>query len=386
MTTRIDCPPLTIPPRYLNFLENRLGFSLHPPLLSDLEPIIDRVGSLSNRFIHRTAELHSYLDQPEDRLAYHAYYTTVNLPKMFFPLSEIQFGTGAFGNTTLRILDIGTGTGSALWGCLLWHKERFDQGVQAVAVDHSAAAIGDLQHDFKQLFPNDRLETHVIDLRRHELPRGEFDLIVMGNVLNELDDKGMALLGQLRKRIAPEGWVIILEPALLRTSRGLLQFRDAAVRSGWTVYAPCTRQAGCPALEKETDWCHHEVFWERPEFIRRIDENLGMIKKTLKFSYLTLNASGRNLAAAFPQTHDVRRVVSERFDEKGRTRIFMCGESGRHTYIRNNRDRQEGNRDVDFLERYDVVSCQSCTVRAHDVAIGKNSMVRLLRGGRTIDE
>jgi len=378
-------PPLTIPDRYIHFLKNRLGFSLDPPSPRDLEAIIDRVSSLSNRFVHRASRLESYLDDPQDRLAYLAYYTTVNLPKLFFPLSEIQFGTGFFGRKPLRVLDVGAGTGSALFGTMFWHEARFDQRVHAVAVDHSAAAINELQRHFQQLFPGDQLNGHVIDLQKKHLPPGEFDLILVSNVINEFDDGGLGLLGQLRERTTPDGWIIVVEPALLRTSRTLLTFRDEAVKAGWTVFAPCTRQAGCPALVKETDWCHHDMPWERPKFIRLIDDSLGMIKKTLKFSYITLGSNGQNLASSFPQPADVHRVVSERFDEKGRTRIFMCGESGRRSYVRNNRDREEPNRDLDNLERYDLAECHDCAIRAYDVVIKKESEISLLRGGSAVD-
>lgn len=378
--------PLTIPSRYLGFLEKRLGFSLQSPSRRDLEPIARCVAALSERFVHRDEVLDIYLDDPRDRLAYLTYYTTVNLAKLFFPLGEIQFATQFFDSRPLRILDVGSGTGSALFGALLWHSERFDQPVEATAVDHSSAALDELRTGFAELFPESRLDVRRLDLKRDPLPAGPFDLVFIGNVINELSDGGAGLLPSLREVVASDGWVIALEPALLRASRGLLRFRDTATGSGWTVFAPCTRQSTCPALINDTDWCHHEMPWERPEFIRMIDDNIGLVKKSLKFSYATLSRTPRSMAAAFPSGSDVYRVVSERFDEKGRTRFFLCGESGRHSFIRNRRDRQSSNADVDNLDRYDLVSCEGCVTRKNDVWIGKESVVRLGRSGSSIDE
>lgn len=377
---------LTVPSRYIDFLEKRLGFSLRPPSVRNLEPIIHRIAALSERFVHREKTPGIYLDDPQDRTAYLVYYTTVNLLKFFFPLGEIQFATRFFDARPVRILDVGCGTGSALLGFTFWYGERFGKAVEATAIDHSPHALQELQKDFTELFPESRLHVKRVDLGSDVLPSGPFDLILIGNVINELPDGGFRLLQNARNVAASDGWVITLEPALLRTSRGLLRFRDAAVESGWTVFAPCTRQANCPALAKDTDWCHHELTWQRPEFIRRIDENLGMIKKSLKFSYLTLNQAGLTMANVFPHGTDMYRMVSERFDEKGRTRFFLCGTTGRHSFIRNRRDRRPANQDVDRLERYDLVTCSGCEFRENDVSIGRDSEVKLWRGGSAIDE
>jgi SAM-dependent methyltransferase len=378
--------PLTVPSQYFGYLEKRLGFSLPSPSRRDLEPIIRRVASLSERFIDREKTHDVYLDDPQDRLAYLVYYTTVNLLKFFFPLGEIRFATRYFDSRSVRILDVGCGTGSALLGFMFWYGERFGRPVEATAIDHSPHALQELQKDVAELFPESRLHVKRVDLGSDLLPSGPFDLILIGNVINEMSDGGLRLLQKVRDVAASDGWVIIVEPALLRTSRGLLRLRDLAVESGWTVFAPCTRQSHCPALAKDTDWCHHELTWQRPEFIRRIDENLGMIKKSLKFSYLTLNQAGLTMANAFPHGTDIYRMVSERFDEKGRTRFFLCGTTGRHGFIRNRRDRRPVNQDADRLERYDLVTCSGCEFRENDVSIGKESGIQLRRGGSAIDE
>ena len=65
------------------------------------------------------------------------------------------------------------------------------------------------------------------------LPDGQFDLILMGHVVNELFggadavSKRTALLETVLAKLKPRGTLLILEPALRDTSRALLQVRDA---------------------------------------------------------------------------------------------------------------------------------------------------------------
>ena len=87
----------------------------------------------------------------------------------------------------------------------------------------------------------------------------------------------------------------MIEPSTREQSRRALRFRDRMVEHGFTVFAPCTRTGVCPALADETNWCHTEVKWQRPEFIRAIDDLAGTLRLSLKFTYAVFLSADQNL-------------------------------------------------------------------------------------------
>lgn len=368
-------PSLCVPPRYIEFLETELNLPLSRPTILDLDAMAQEVAALSNRFVHRDRLTERYLDSPDLERAYFLYFGTTHLPRMFFPLSELA-GTGFFARPEIRLADLGSGTGAALFGTCFWLEGRYASDVKAVAVDHSSSALQKLSERFAKLFPKVTLQTVRGDLAKPLELDGAFDLITAAHVLNEIPEDEF-FPSRLRQWLKPDGVVILMEPALPETSRRLLRLRDRMIAEGWHVLSPCFRGAPCPALD--ADWCHQDLPWERPAFIRWIDERIGLIKKSLKFSCIVLSPQGE----PYPK---LWRVVSERFDEKGRTRIYLCGGAGRHVFVQNKRDRTEGNRAFAKLKRYDVVECEDIAVRAHDRSVGKESKVRLVSRGGAIDQ
>lgn len=231
-----------------------------------------------------------------------------------------------------RALDLGAGTGAG--GRAL--RDRYGPAVSVCSVDKVPSAPGVL----------------VADLTRGTRPegvRGRFELVLAAHVINELlglDRLGKARLvrGWLDELVTPEGFLVLLEPALRETSRGLLELRDEVLRLGLTVHAPCLHQGACPALARDRDWCHDSAPWQQPpsEGQRR--------SSRVDYSYLILSA--RPAAAADPRRF---RVVSDALVEKGRLRLFACGADGRHAFVRQNRDESDENGAFGALERGDVM-------------------------------
>jgi hypothetical protein len=195
------------------------------------------------------------------------------------------------------------------------------------------------------------------------------------NLLNEMTDASHPkFLSQCAELLLPGGALLLIEPALRATSRALLRLRDHAVIEGWRVRVPCFRQEDCPALVNEKDWCHHDLPWERPPFMAMLDDSIGNIKKSLKFSCVVISREGGE-AAEVPDAPDRLRVVSELFVEKGRSWCFCCGAAGRLVYQRNTRDRSESNAAFDALRRYDALRVTGAEERAHDVRITESTEV-----------
>lgn len=312
----------------------------------------------------------SYLHNDSIRKAYLLYYTTTNFLKPYIPLQELFHG--GLGTADLRVLDLGAGTGAASLGLLYFLEQYGFNGtvelhlVDAVKKNLDEASRMITAYSRKLPFTVVHHEHHG-DISTSDLPlKDAFDLLLMMNTLNELQEENDSiLLSYLFSLLNHEGSCVLVEPAARPSSRRLLRLRNKAVESGYTVYSPCTRQSTCPALIKEDDWCHTEIEWDRPSIIRSIDDEVGTLRLSLKYSYIILNSNGDTLSHRLGQGH-LSRVVSEIFLEKGRIRLNVCSDSGRIEHIMNKRDISLSNKVLEELHRFDLIKMSRIEVREHD--------------------
>jgi ribosomal protein RSM22 (predicted rRNA methylase) len=191
---------------------------------------------------------------------------------------------------------------------------------------------------------------------------GPYDLIILANCLNELSesiDARTRLVAAALSLLAPQGTVMIMEPALRETSRALHRVRDLLLQEKrCTVYSPCLHEERCPALVDPDDWCHEERAWEPPASIQRMDREVGFIKDALKFSYLLLRTDGRTIA---PRSPDTFRLVSELRKLKGDTRAWLCNELGRQEVGRLDRALSPSNSAWERCQRGTIVRIEGIT-------------------------
>jgi hypothetical protein len=174
---------------------------------------------------------------------------------------------------------------------------------------------------------------------------GEADCVSFGHSLNEVfsDDpdriaKRADLLASWSSALSPDGVILVIEPALLSTSRDLLAVRDLLVERGWSVVAPCPGRARlpCPALAAGTQHtCHEDVIWQVPPSVSALAESLKVDKEFLKmtwFVFVPPRADGSPVSPLTPG-QSVCRVVSEAMLNKGgRLRRLACDGSGRYPF------------------------------------------------------
>lgn len=371
---------LTLPESYLAYLEQTLNLDLRTQPFGRLKPFLPHIRHISEQLTKNSLRggftEKPYLNDPNNRRAYQLYYTTANLMKILIPLKDIA-RSGFFQNKKqIRVLDIGSGTGTMILGFLAWLEthHNFDMpDLQITAMDHSGTALQELHKNLLQFLKRS------IEIKTHNLhapisSAETYDLIIAGNVLNELDDDDRKqLIKSMTGSINPGGYMICIEPALKNTSRVLLEFRDAWIADGGFVYSPCLTRKPCPALKHPDDWCHHDVPWERPPFIEFIDESIGLIKKSLKFTYMVLARTDNHILDYGGNQRDFKnsfRVVSELFKEKGRYRAYVCNDHGRLMFEKNKRDDSILNQYFNRLNRYDLIRVIN---RAH-----KNNLFKVL--------
>lgn len=383
---------LSVPQNYVSNLERLLGLELsHEALITKkgrkaLEPFVQGVSALSSGLTKEKNELiqRKYLREDDIRNAYLLYYTTTNFLKVIQPIGE---WLPYFGGDTLRILDLGCGTGAATWGVLhyLSTHEHSIKKVEITFADH----IKENLDICKKLFALQEVgveitaDYHQIDIKDDKVVKkvfgeGKYDLVIMMNTLNELPEDGdTERINTFTALLSDDGALLIIEPASKRESRRLLSLRETALWKKLTVYSPCTHQQNCPAIIKADDWCFNEVGWERPEFIRHIDDEVGNVRLSLKYSYVILTKNGTTLHGNLGLS-GASRIVSEVFAEKGRTRAVLCDENGRGEHVLNKRDKSLNNKVLIDAERFDLVTLKDTEKREHDTRILESSSISIV--------
>src|SRR5262249_22701838 len=228
--------------------------------------------------------------------------------------------------------------------------------------------------------------------------------ILMGNVLNELfigeqkriEKRARRIAALIEDRLAPTGFLILMEPALRETSREMLQVRDRLLNLlPLSVYSPCVHSQPCPAVAPgcTSDWCHEDHTWESPNWIRQIDQRTSLRKNSLKYSYVVLNRQGLSIrdavvGAARTELREVARtqvwrVVSGPLEERGKSAVYLCGTEGRFRVTRLNKHLSAVNADFESLNRGQVVSTGCLSKRSdRDLRVEPGTPVRILMGTR----
>lgn len=176
----------------------------------------------------------------------------------------------------------------------------------------------------------------------------QFTLMLMSFFLNELplDARGLKtlLLPAIEKHLAEEGILIIIEPALKRESRKILELRSLLLqdhrfmKSGAQILLPCLGHQACGAFAAPEDWCHEEVTWWRPPYLRKLEQKTGLDRKSLPFSYLVITKSKRRLDQILPvlgasKSESTYRLVSPSLSVHGTHKkeheFYLCGQEGK---------------------------------------------------------
>ncbi len=179
-------------------------------------------------------------------LAYHAPVYLVQFEHIFWQL--INQG---LAKPHMRILDVGTGPGVVplavidLLGRIgsgtaeIYAVERSEEHFEAynALVPAAAEAQGNMVQVHKPI------RGDIGTLAARDLP-DRIDLMVFSNVLNELrhlDLEGRAdLVARLADRLAPDGTIVVVEPADLANSTAMRQTVRAIANRGLTIHSPCS--------------------------------------------------------------------------------------------------------------------------------------------------
>jgi len=329
----------------------------------------------------------AYLKDEGLRRAYIEYFLPSNLYKIHIPLKELSLHPKEiFKKERLRVLDIGSGPGTATLGTLDFFSMKENRPIlEFTAVDHVAENLRDAEALFKDRSPKEAtLATLKSSIEKMEnLIKGQFDIIILSNLLNEVahnDAERIAKRVEILKSLitnflSADGSCIIIEPALRETSREMLMVRNGLLDEGLHIYSPCLMGDKCPALENPKDWCHEDVPWEPPAIVKEVDRLTGLRKDSLKFSYLILREDGISLTDIYGE--DSFRVVSEPLISKGKMEFYVCGRRGRRLIARLDKDKTPLNENFERLRRGDIFHFKGVIDTGNRLRVEKDSSISL---------
>jgi hypothetical protein len=372
------------------------------PASQDVPELAARVAALSASYNDPAVARATMRDGGAARLSF-AFARDV--PKAAAAVRELVVLKAIPEGARLRILDLGAGLGATTWGVVrALESHGLDPEVEATWVEPDRAALELALEVVRQRQSGHvalRIHIHAMERRVSERAvlddLGRFDLVLVGQLLSELDvglddsarlNRHAAILrGLLDRHTAEHGSLVIIEPALRERTRHLHALRDRLVSLGATVFAPCTHAAPCPALARESDWCHEDIPVDLPGWLVPVARAAGLRREGLTFSYLVLRKDGLSLAQLLgtpPPTGRPLRVVSSQMRSKGKREAFVCGDvltdndalvAARIRATRLDRDKRPPNADWGELMRGDVIAVEPA-LQVRGARIGSATKVK----------
>ena len=219
--------------------------------LQRLEPMVE---TLSTSFTsERPEQFTIYLDNPDVLTAYALAFAPQTYARVYDALTGILNRLPPFPtDAPLRILDLGSGIGSAGLAALDLLSERYPGNHSVTCVDWSHAAL----QAAREIIPGATTLKH--DLRSFE-PEGQYDLIVSSFAFNEAfptPHEAEQAIRQLAAHLNPKApsFILLLEPADRIAVPRLHLLRSQLPEL--PLYAPCPHRSACPMIATQDGVCH----------------------------------------------------------------------------------------------------------------------------------
>ena len=250
-------------------------------------------------------------------------YAVYHLPDYYAAIQYLldDLASGGLLSRRLRVLDVGAGTGGPALGLHDFLPD--DALVDYDAVEPSEAADV-LEHVLAGTRPSFDATVHRETAEAFD-PEKEYDLVVFGNVLSELEAPADVVERYL-DALADDGTVLALSPAEERTATRLREIERDLVdrRAAATVYAPTIRLWPGETPDDYGWTFRREADLEVPAFQRRLDEAAGgdgtYVNVDVQFAYLLLRTDGRRAVEYEPDADrvakmaEMERHVTDRID------------------------------------------------------------------------
>ncbi len=282
----------------------------------------------------------TYMDNDDTLGAYLLYYwpvTYMQISAVLYPLKKyltIIEEDCKKQNRPLKILDIGSGPTPASVSIL---DNITAKDIQVSLIDHSDKALTLAKKIINTDYKNVSVasEKSNIESRAFTTIQGEYDIIVMSHVLNELYKnqkdavaKRKEFLDSIMTHMGESTLLIINEPAILESSRNLIKIRDL-LNDTVNILSPCVHaqnKTQCPALKAgENHTCHQENTWSPIAPVSDLAKQAGLDRTSVKMTCFVFSKTEQNAI-----NENLYRVVSDAMLNKaGRIRYLLCNSQDR---------------------------------------------------------
>ena len=319
--------------------------------------------------------------------AYLLYYWPVSYLQISYAFqscaSSLQYESN---NQSVTILDVGSGPAPASTAICDHLSSSGIKSIDLTLIDSSSKALDLAKEIFRHDIPTASVKTIEANLQQNRPPLNkQYDIIVMSHALNELwIDKNDRIqlradfLQKLSQYLKPQGILLISEPALLETSRNLIQVRDILVQNDFYIISPCQKSEPCPALSSGPNHtCHAEIQWQPCEPVSSLARSAGLDRESVKMAFFAFTKTN---SVPIQSTDSVYKVVSDgMLNKSGRIRYLLCDGEKRIPLSAKNGDLNARQNGFFNLRRYDTVKIQSPEIRgdSQNLAFGISENTRL---------
>jgi SAM-dependent methyltransferase len=333
----------------------------------------------------RTLAGNGYMDDSSFLGSYLLYYWPVSYLQSSLALSSDFDVIRSFrAKESVRILDLGSGPGAV--SCAL--ADLLGKTPLSITlVDSSSKAMRLAERLLKT--KGIQAESHQTQLESDDLSflSGSYDCILLSHTLNELwigdtdaIGKRASLVEKVASFLSPSGILLLMEPALLETSRNLLAVRDRLVSSGFTILSPCLGDCPCGALcAGPSHTCHAEITWKPGEPMASLAAKAGLDRASVKMTFFVMK-KGTTETKAKEQT---ALIVSDcMLNKAGRIRFLCCDGQKRFSISAKTDAPAAVTSRFASMRRYDLISYSGLEKRGEgdeqSYGIGRQSTIRLI--------
>lgn len=243
----------------------------------DYKSIVNSAREINYRYRNESGKNKVLVSSDIDSHAYSVYrmpatYEACN--NVFRQISKIT------GQTNFKtFLDVGSGTGGATLACI--NNFSFNKVVCYERELSMVNCAKNLLSDFTEEFNINWEQKDILSSKLNE----KFDMVISSYVLNEFDDENRLAAAKKLWDITNNIFVVI-EPGTPEGFRQIKQIREALIKEGALVFAPCTGSNECPL--PKNDWCCFSCRVPRTKLMKQI-KNAEVPYEDEKFCYMAFS-------------------------------------------------------------------------------------------------
>ena len=246
---------------------------------------------------------------------------------------------------SMTILDVGTGPGVVPLAIADFYSRLDDADATIYSIERSDEHIEAFIYLRDAVVPRGNrvsikspIKTDIRSLDLTKLPE-KIDLVIFSNVLNELPDATMDIradiVAQISERLAPDGSILIVEPADEENATRMRSLTVALQKKGLSIFSPCSFIWGstCTAPRCWSFETAPAIKLSRlMETLAHCEDSYRYVNTDIKYSYAILRKDGRKkenfrlpVGSKFLRLSKLHLHVGKRINVAG---VKMSGELG----------------------------------------------------------